>query len=220
VTNPDLAFLRRMLATRVRPEAPTPQCVGDDVLAAMAAGTLDAAERAQVLPHIAGCTHCRGAVASVARALADRAVAREVRAASAGRWSRVLRVAVPAAAAAAVLLLVWPRPTDDVTHRAPPITAVPAPVPMSPVGVVAEVERLRWGSVPGADRYRVTLFDEAGRVLYEAEVGDTAAALPDSLILRSGARYLWKVEARVGFDRWAASGLVEFSVARSGGDPR
>jgi len=31
--------------------------------------------------------------------------------------------------------------------------------------------------------------------------------------LVSGRPYLWKVEARIGFDRWVTSTLVEFSIA-------
>lgn len=212
MTTEELAFVRHVLATRDRSEAPTPECLGDHALAALAAGTLGVAERAVVLPHVAACARCRGAVASVARALADRTVAREARTAGTAPWVRVLRVAVPVAAAAAVLLLVWPRFGDDgVPHRAP-VTA--KPVPMSPVGAVAGVERLWWGVVAGADRYRVTLFDANGTVLYDRELGDTTAAFPDSLVLVPGRPYLWKVEAQVGFDRWTASDLVEFSVTR------
>jgi hypothetical protein len=76
---------------------------------------------------------------------------------------------------------------------------------------------LRWSAAAGADRYRVTLFDADGRVLYETEVGETVAPLPDSVAPGPGRPYLWKVEARTGFDRWSASDLVEFTVA---GPPR
>ena len=72
--------------------------------------------------------------------------------------------------------------------------------------------------VAGADRYRVTLFDGGGRVLFETQLADTLAALPDSILLDPGRPYLWKVEARTGWQRWSASGLVEFSIA--GGPPR
>lgn len=49
-------------------------------------------------------------------------------------------------------------------------------------------------------------------MLYEAEVAGTTAAIPDSVRLVPGPRYLWKVEARIGFDRWSASELIEFSI--------
>jgi len=187
--------------------------VDDETIAALAAGTLDAGLRASVLPHIASCAYCRAAVASVARALAAPTVAREIVAAEGAR-RRFFRIALPLAAAAVLLLLTWP-PVDirGPGHRAPPPATATTPVPLDPIGSVAVADVLRWSAVTGADRYRVTLFDAAGRVVYEARLPDTLAALPDSVVLAPGRTYLWKVEARTGFDRWAASELVEFSVA-------
>ena len=51
-----------------------------------------------------------------------------------------------------------------------------------------------------------------------AQLADTVAALPDSIALVAGRTYVWLVEARIGFDRWSTSGLVEFSIG--GGAPR
>ena len=118
-----------------------------------------------------------------------------------------------------LLLLTWP-PADNrgPGHRAPPPATATTPVPLAPIGPVADAAILRWSAVAGADRYRVTLFDAGGRVVYEARLPDTVAALPDSIVLAPGRTYLWKVEARTGFDRWAASELVEFSIA--GNRPR
>jgi Putative zinc-finger len=202
-----------VLETRVQSETPVAECVDDDIIAALAAGTLDPGLRASVLLHVAECARCRAAVASVARALADPTVAREIAVAEGAR-RRLYRIALPLAAAAVLLLLTWPPPVDNggPGHRAPPIAA-PTPVPLAPIGAVAEADVLRWSGVAGADRYRVTLFDAGGRVVYEARLPDTLAALPDSIALAPGRTYLWKVEARTGFDRWAASELVEFSIA-------
>ena len=69
-----------------------------------------------------------------------------------------------------------------------------------------------WSTVLGADRYRVTLFDSTGVVVFEAESVDTTVALPESVALPSGRKYLWKVEARTDIGRWSASDLVEFSI--------
>jgi hypothetical protein len=77
---------------------------------------------------------------------------------------------------------------------------------------VVGVDSLRWGTVPDADRYRVTLFSGAGEVLYEVQLTDTVALFPDSILLLPGRPYLWKVEARTGFDRWTASELMEFTL--------
>ena len=212
---PDEPFeeLKRVLDTRVRSEAPTPDCLQDDVIAAFAEGSLAPDLRATVLPHIATCVRCRGAVASVARALADPAVARELVVSPTDR--RWYRIAVPLAAAA-VLLLLLASPGADRSpgHRGPPPPpSSTTPVPRSPLGLVAAVRDLRWSPVAGADRYRVTVFDATGGVVYAAEAPDTVIAFPDSVTLVPGASYLWKVDARTGFDRWATSELTEFRVA-------
>lgn len=223
MTHPDpLDQLRHELQAlrggEIRTDAPTAACLDDDAVAALAEGSLDAASRSAMLPHLAACPRCRRAVASVARALADSSVAREITAAEGGGRRRFYRVALIALPAAAALVLLLARPwTPDQgapLHRAPTITAGAGPTLVSPVGAVADARALRWSGVPGADRYRVTLFDAGGRVLYETELADTRAALPDSIVLVPGQPYLWKVEARTGFDRWSASELIEFSIVR------
>ena len=212
---PDESFeeLKRVLDTRVRSETPTPDCLQDDLIAAVADGSLAPDARAAVLAHVASCSRCRDAVASVARALADPAVARELSASPNGR--RRYRIAVPLAAAAVLLLLLW-SPGNDPTsgHRgAPPPPPATTPIPRFPVGTVAIVNDLRWSPVAGADRYRVTVFDAKGSVVYATETSGSDVAFPDSIALVPDAAYLWKVDARTGFDRWVASDLVEFRVA-------
>ena len=203
---------------RHRPDASTretPECLDDATLAALAEGALDAGARAAVMPHLATCARCRGVVASVARSLSDSGLAREV-AAVEGRGRRGwVRIGLPAAAAAILLAVAVPRWVDDMRagHRGPPVPGALAPHPVAPVGTVADAAAFRWTAVTGANRYRVTLFDAAGRVLYETQLADTAATLPDSVTLTPGRPYLWMVEARVGWDRWSASELVRFSIA-------
>jgi hypothetical protein len=190
----------------------TAQCLDEDTVAALAEGTLDGPARARALAHLAECPRCRAAVASVSRALGDPMVAREI-ATLGGARRRLFQIAVPVAAAAVILLFVMPAPQSDVAeHRAPTITAVSSPVLVSPVGIVAGADVLRWSSVSGADRYRTTLFDDAGAVVYETQTADTVVALPDSVHLTSSRSYLWKVEARTGWGRWSASDLIEFSI--------
>ena len=197
-----------------------PDCLGDETLAALAEGTVVAAGRPAALAHLAACERCRKTVASVARALADPELAAEIRAVDEVPASPVRRW-VPAAlgvgAVAALLLLIIPPKLEDPEspHRAPPITAAPAPQALAPVGHVSRAEKLRWTPVEGADRYRVTLFDEDGSVRYEAEQADTSVTLPPSVTLVPGRTYAWRVDARLGFDRWASSELVEFSVEGS-----
>jgi hypothetical protein len=187
----------------------------------MAAGDATADARADV-KHIAACAYCRRRVASVVRALADPEVAREIVAAdhSTKRPRLRSRTFVPLAAAAAAVLLfvVLPRPSDEGvdSHRAPTLTEGTVPALIFPLGTVSRVDTLRWAAVDGADRYRVTLFDAAGNVVHETQLRDTVAALPDSIELAPRRPYLWKVEARTAFDRWSASDLVEFSLTPPG----
>ena len=76
-----------------------------------------------------------------------------------------------------------------------------------------------WHLLERADRYRGTLFDASGVVVWRTETGDTVAALPDSVRLEPGATYLWRVDARVDVDRWVQSEMLQFTVARDGGSP-
>ena len=189
MTHPDaLDPLRQELRLHAAgaPEEPTLECLDDDTLAALAGGSLDAAARGTALGHVASCPRCRSIVASVARALADPGVAREVASPGGAGRRRLYQIALPLAAAAVLLVLAWPRRADEggSQHRSPP-GAQAVPIPRSPVGVVAQAETLWWTSVAGADRYRVTLFDGGGRVLFETQLADTLAALPDSIDRKS-----------------------------------
>jgi hypothetical protein len=220
LTAPDpdpVDWLRHARAAPVPSDPPTPECLDEDTIGAFAEGTLDHVARTAALPHVAACTRCRSALASVTRALADRDVGREAtaleKAPARPRWRRYV---VPAAAAAVLLVLLGPlevfRPGRGAGHRAPTIANGSLPNAIAPKGVVAEVHELRWTPVEGADRYRVILFAADGRAVYEGEPLATEAQLPDSVVLAPGERYLWRVEARVGFDRWVSSEFVEFSL--------
>ena len=69
-----------------------------------------------------------------------------------------------------------------------------------------------WSKAESADNYRLTLFDAEGLVVWRAATSDTQLALPDSVELQPGRLYLWTVEARIGFDVWESSALIEFQV--------
>jgi anti-sigma factor RsiW len=181
-------------------------------IAAWADGTLAREERATIEAHLATCADCRAEAADVSRIVRSLPMARTV-----GR-----RTWIPAAAAAALALLwVGSRPLREPgleQHREEAVTTTVAPRPIAPIDTVDRVTALVWSSVPGADRYRVRFFDAEGTVIWEGEDADTVAALPDSLALRAGRPYYWRVEAHTGFDRWVASDLIEL-VARRGGTP-
>jgi len=196
---------------------PTGECLDPELVAALAEGSLQADARARALRHVAGCASCRRAVASVADALADGPITHEIEVIDGRRrrTGRVLRTAAPWAAAATILLLLWsPAGDDPATHRAGDGTGQ-SPVPRGPVGMVADARVFDWSRVPGSDLYRVTVFNAAGAVIYETQGSDTTLALPDSVRLEDRQPYLWKVQARTGWDRWTSSELVEFTIARA-----
>jgi len=210
-----LSWLRQARADAVPTDEST--CLDPDTLGALADGSLDDPHRVSVLPHLASCARCRAAVASIARLLADPAVARELAPgrvrAPAGRW---LPWTVPLAAAALLVVVLGPlgvsRRAPGGLHRATTLEAGSIPEAVHPVGDVTAARELQWQPVTGADRYRVTIFAPTGEVVYAVEGAETATVLPDSVALVSDQAYLWKVEARVGFDRWVSSPLVPFSL--------
>lgn len=207
--------VRRTLRSGATDGRPGPECLDDDLLGALADGSLDAGATDDGLRHLASCAHCRRVVASLAAALDDPSVlaAAERGSRTARRWSRFV---IPVAAAAALAITVLGRYAGgdgpSVMHRAPAVTPLIRPEAISPVGVGDHVEQVRWRTVPGAELYRVTLFQADGSALYEIETRDTTVALPDSLRLMRGSSYFWRVEARTGWNRWSASRLFEFSV--------
>jgi putative zinc finger protein len=188
---------------------PTPP-PGRHLESAAVAAYLDAAlppsDRARVEAHAAECAECRHELIEVARVLHGRN--------RRPRWS--LAISLAGAAAALLLFFVWPRPGERPTgapgYREPAVTTTVSPAVIAPRGVIPAATTLTWTSVPGVDRYRVMLFDETGRVVWETQRGDTSALLPDSVHLQRGRRYLWKVEAQTSWDRWVGSEFVEFSI--------
>jgi hypothetical protein len=191
----------------------------------------------ELISHLAVCARCREQITSVAGLLREPSVAAEIdrnavrTAAPVGRRWRVAGVgALTALAASLAFMMRGTGDNADVTqhmiavtdaepHREQSMTTTVAPALIAPVGAIAAADTFRWTSVPRADRYRLTVFDREGRAVWEAEGNDTIAVRPDSIAGQRGATYLWKVEARTGWDRWVASELVEFSVADTGRTP-
>jgi len=180
---------------------PTPSCLGEDAIAALAEGSGGRELRDSAVPHLAACPRCRRAVAAVSRLLADPELQGVAPTPPSHRpqWKRWATVALPLAAAAVLLLLIGP---EGRTPEAGPR--------------VADARLLRWAAVPEATQYRVTVFDAESRVVYTGEAVDTILALPDSVVLDPGAVYVWIVEARTGWNRWAASAPTEFVIAPDG----
>ena len=179
--------------------------LSEATIARLLDGDLSGAERQAAEAHLAECSACRDELAEV------RAILRS----APERRRLVPRRLVAAAAAAALLFFVWPwaerAPEEPLPHRDPALTTTLAPRAVHPVGTVADTRSLDWTSVPGARRYRVTLFDANGEVVWQALPSDTFASLPDSLILRP-ALYYWQVKAEATPGRWVESELTAFTL--------
>ncbi len=192
----------------------TPDCLDELVIADFVEGRLAPEARPPVVAHLLTCARCRSLVRATRRLLADPAVTPEVP----RRWRR-WSVPLGIAAAAVLLLALWPSSSDDRGPvpglREPTLTTTVAPSPIAPRASVTRVDRLVWSSVPRAERYRLRLYDTEGSVLWTVETGDTSVALPDSVRLSPRVTYFWKVEAQTEWRRWAASDLVEFRVVGS-----
>ncbi len=167
---------------------------------------LSPADRSRVERHLVDCDDCRTEIITVARLLRTQP-----------RRGWYIPIGIAAAAAAAVLLLVWPgsieEPVGPPNYREPVVTTTVAPIGIAPRGAIATAPWLVWTRVPHADRYRLTLFDATGRVIWESQTRDTSAAFPKTIGLQPRASYFWKVEAQTGWNRWVGSDLIEFSLA-------
>ena len=208
-----VGLLRAQTAFQRRTE--TPDCLEESAIADFVEGRLAPAARAPLVAHLVTCARCRSVVAATGHLLTDESVARELPRVHQRRWHR-WSLPVGLAAAAAALLLVWPRSTTDVEPvpglREPPLAGPVTPRPILPQASVVHVDRFIWSSVPEVDRYRLRLYDDQGGLLWTAEAADTTVSLPDSVRLSPEATYVWKVEAQIDWQRWAASPLVDFRV--------
>lgn len=167
--------------------------------------TAPADERAALDVHLADCLACQEeltALLGIRRSEAGRR----------GFW----RVAVPLAAAAGLaVLLLGPgllRRGPAPEHRAPPSEEAFRPRLIAPTGGATAEGPLVWTRVDGADRYRVTVFGRDGATVWQGTTTDTTLPLPEQERFAGGEHFFWKVEARVGTDRWAPSPLGEFST--------
>ena len=167
--------------------------------------------RAAIVAHLLTCARCRALVKATSELAAS-----GVGATPQGnrRWQRWALPVGLAAAAALVLILLPRRDGESPTLREPAVTSTIAPVPLMPTpgSTAGRVDRLLWSSVPGAERYRVRLFDGEGTVLWTVESSDTIAMLPDSVRLQPRVLYFWRVEAQGEWMRWAASDLASFRI--------
>lgn len=172
-------------------------------LAAYVDGALSPKDRSRIELHLVACDACRDELRAVVQLVSAERSPR--------RW--YLSIGIVAAAAAVTLLIVHPvRHQPAPVTREPVVTTTVAPVVVAPRGSGEIPRRLVWTSVPHADRYRLTLFDDTGRAVWDTQVTDTSVSLPARIVLQPGGSWFWKVEAQTGWNRWVSSALVRFSI--------
>lgn len=201
--------------------ATTAACLTELELATVAEG-LDGKEHARWLFHLSTCDVCRDRLAALLRLLHDDAVTAELKRLEEGspepsrRSLRRRHYATAGTLAAAIVGLMLirpgavPRPSmiDDVTgplHRESAFTTTVAPRILGPVGPASVADVLVWTRVPNAAQYRVRVFSPDGTLVWDTHATDTTLAIPPQLRADTVRAYLWKVEARTGWDRWVAS---------------
>jgi anti-sigma factor RsiW len=170
-------------------------------------GALPQSDRRRVEAHLAACDECCSELIEVAQLLRTQPRRRDRR----GLWY----VTAGVAAAAGLLLILFPRagqPPESPGYREPVVTTTVGPVIIAPRGETTAARAVVWRAVPHAERYRLTLFDVTGTVIWQSRVSDTVATLPATIELRPRASYFWQVEAQTAWNRWVRSDLVEFSV--------
>ena len=176
-------------------------------VAAYLDGIVDSHVRARLEDHLGACPECRDELVESSRIAARQSAPKITRA----------RVWIPVAAAAVLLLVVRQQSHREQRpeHREAAVTTTVAPRALTPVGLVGSVTTFVWSSVPRADAYRIRVFDADGTVIWDREMSDTLAILPASVSFQPGRAYYWRVEARTGFGRSAATELIEFSTRRA-----
>jgi len=178
-------------------------------LAAYVDRTLSASERAEAEQHLAWCDACRAELREVGSAL--RTYSRAPR--------RLVWIGPAVAAAAIILLVAYPlsqRPTEEEpVHRDIPTEIDQRPELAVPASLVdpAGAHLLQWSRVERADRYRVSIFNEAGSVVWRTETPDTSVTLAPSILEETDGPYLWRVDARIGIDRWVESRLKPLELS-------
>jgi hypothetical protein len=182
--------------------------VDEETWVRLASAEMPEGEREAVLDHVVRCEECtriyRGLrmLAAEARPFDSSVPAFEPVPQPVTRWRWRAAGALGAVAAAVVFLLLRPPTSPNAVAPAQLGTSdlrsagVSAPVPLRPLGQVAERPgSFHWRPLPDARAYRVRLLDAQGEVVWTSpEVVEPSAELPPAVPLRRG-RHYWQVLA-------------------------
>ncbi|HEX6574871.1 MAG TPA: zf-HC2 domain-containing protein [Gemmatimonadaceae bacterium] len=196
-----------------QPEVVLVEHLSSEELSAYLTNSLNAAERENVERHLTVCAECRSELIEGQRAIASAPPAKKV--------SRSWFALAGLAAAAAVLIMVWPkgeigRSPQHIERISPPSTIAPSVSIVSPASdavLDASTRTFTWKRDDGSS-YRVTITDQAGRPVWSQATQDTTVALPDSIRLAADSRYFWYVDALRPDGRSVTSGINSFHTSR------
>lgn len=184
-----------------------------EAIAAYLSAGLSPAERADLEAHLTRCRACRNEVTSARELLPHRRAGRQ--------W----RLIVPAAAAAAVVLVLVGslrnrglRESERLREgRTLTPDLAPAITPVAPAAdesVARDRLAFVWRRQANDPLYRFTVTDVSGRVVWVAETSDTALALPAGVSLGGGREYLWYVDALGSDGQSVTTGIRRFRASR------
>lgn len=177
-----------------------------DRIVAYLARELPADELRSAQQHMLECQDCRRDMAEASQLAGD------------GRPRRWLALAVPAAAAAIALLVVFSgqgSDPDPAITRGPGAEGVRQFAAVSPaVGarVAGDSVTFVWRSEGSGAHYAVTVTDENGDVVWTVGTSDTTVVPPRGVELTAGRSYFWYVDALLEGARSSTTGVQEFAI--------
>jgi len=175
-------------------------------VAAYVDGTLEQAARARVDAHLADCDDCRAEVVAVRRMVGGTP-----------RWRR-WPILAALAAAAVVVIMIWPRALDQPGLEGPVVRdgepAAAAVVLVAPDSVATLPLAFAWHAVPDATTYRLSLTNATGELIWSGSTPDTAITVPDSVSLATSGPYYYYVDALLADGTSGTSGVREVRVRR------
>ena len=185
--------------------------VTTDEFAAYVDGTVSTDERIRIDGHLASCLSCAKELLALSR-LTKRSATR-----------RYIKVVLPAAAAAAIVLFLVNPPNTvapanpilrggaDVTETAVPVEVV---TPASGQQINRDELRFIWRSLGNQTNYRFTLTTAEGEGIWITDTADTTLAVPPTLSIEPNLSYIWYVDALLLDGTAATSGIRRFTLTQ------
>ena len=208
--------------------APSSPCLNENELARLL--DRDLAPTDGRAAHLLACGRCSRRFASATGLMNQSSVAAELRhlempGRSGRRGLATSAAAATLAAAALAAAVLLPRGAATpltrldpavAIHRERAITTTVAPRIVGPAAIAGPSDSLRWTSVPHADRYEVRVFDREGTLVWNPITSDTVLPMSAHMFGGESRTYLWKVEARTGWDRFVASEWSDLTLSGNG----